>query len=587
MNPDKNPYVPKHLKLNPLKEKNPYKEENPYLKKQEENPYLKKDKEGNSYKTDLNEKIDIKIDDNPIVTNPKYPTVTEVDRFRLRNIPIHKENPYANWKFSVVKDINPNNEAKCIKTTTNVDGRIDAFTVSPKSVNNEYLIEFDWKLNEEFIDAVKIEQGGSIESNYGVNEDKQTNFDIKNKDKHDKIKKYEQTRVHKRRNSIQKNNPWLTLFETTQFGNAVQPEESYKNDEKSGWTFCAVMDDPENKKSLNSYDESEDLKEAIEIAAKATVLEPDREITSDRNINTNVSDVNDSRTSCDSHRTTTLEVKMKEETNIVERNLPNFNKKIEALQAKLRLLFDYQKFEKESNQSKETIVANDSKTIQISESKENLEKEKIDPEESEIKELKQSKETIVANDSKNIQISELKESMNQTMEKEKIDPEESEIDDQTNPIADKKATVEKNWNAIKAEQQDLQIKISQNKAKEKYYPQLNVKFNGTIEYDHNVTTQTSKLPDNAPTFILVGDRFVREDKVLIDLDMNDFAPNKSSRSIIKSSQEVKLPLELQDIDFEGWYMQQIIEEFKNNLKNRNNKPKIKPIKSFLEEFDLL
>jgi hypothetical protein len=55
----------------------------------------------------------------------------------------------------------------------------------PKPVNNEYLIELDWKLNEEFIDAVRIEQGAIDDAN----EAKNTDVDIKHKDKHDKFNK--------------------------------------------------------------------------------------------------------------------------------------------------------------------------------------------------------------------------------------------------------------------------------------------------------------------------------------------------------------------------------------------------------------
>ena len=132
----------------------------------------------------------LKIAD-PIITNPENPSVTEVDRFRLRNISIHKENPYMNWKFSTIKDIDSNYEAKCIKTITNVGGqnvRIDAFTVTPKPVNNEYLIKLDWKLNEEFIDAMRIEQEGNIESNENVT-DKLTKFDVNHEEnKHDEVK---------------------------------------------------------------------------------------------------------------------------------------------------------------------------------------------------------------------------------------------------------------------------------------------------------------------------------------------------------------------------------------------------------------
>jgi hypothetical protein len=57
----------------------------------------------------------------------------------------------------------------------------------PKTVNNEYLIELDWKLNDEFIDAVRIEQEGIDDANEIKN--KQTNDDIKHKDKHDKFNK--------------------------------------------------------------------------------------------------------------------------------------------------------------------------------------------------------------------------------------------------------------------------------------------------------------------------------------------------------------------------------------------------------------
>lgn len=265
-----------------------------------------------------------------------------------------------------------------------------------------------------------------------------------------------------------------------------------------------------------SYNESEELKEANEIAAKVTVIEHDNPIISNQNIITDAS--YDDQVS----------------------NTPNFNKKIEALKEQLHLLFKHQKLEK-SNLNKEIVVTNDSNNIQTSESNENIK---------------------------------------QTIEKNKMDQK------------DKKTTVEKNLDAKesdkllhfvrsqfvtmdekKVERQGPQITISQSQTKEKYSSQLNVKFNGKIDYDHNITAKTSKLPDNAPTFILVGDRFVREDKVLIDLDTSDLAPINNSSGIIKPSQ-AGLPPELQEIDYEGWYMQQIVEEFKNNLKTNNTQPKV-------------
>jgi hypothetical protein len=249
-----------------------------------------------------------------------------------------------------------------------------------------------------------------------------------------------------------------------------------------------------------SYDESEELKEAIEIAAKATVIEHDNPITCDQNIITGAS--------CDDR--------------IVEKSLPNFNKKIEALKEQLSLLFEHQKLE-ESNQS-----------IQTSESKENIK---------------------------------------QTTEKVEIDQKDKKTIIPDANESDKLLCFVRSQFVKKVEQQGSQITISQSKSREKYSSQLNIKFNGKIDYDHNITTKTSKLPDNAPTFILVGDRFVREDKVLIDLDTSDLVPKNNSNSIIKPSQ-VELPPELQEIDYEGWYMQQIVEEYENNLKTNIVQPKV-------------
>src|SRR5436305_10285387 len=59
-------------------------------------------------------------------------------------------------------------------------------------------------------------------------------------------------------------------------------------------------------------------------------------------------------------------------------------------------------------------------------------------------------------------------------------------------------------NGKNSEQLNSQLKSN---AKEEYPAQLNIKFNKNIGYDNNMTTPASKLPDNAPTFILVGDRF--------------------------------------------------------------------------------
>src|SRR5204863_114134 len=135
----------------------------------------------------------------------------------------------------------------------------------------------------------------------------------------------------------------------------------------------------------------------------------------------------------------TTEVEVKEETNRVEKRLPNFNKKVEALQEQLRLLFEHQKLEKESNQAKEIIVTNDPKNIQKSESK---------------------------------------ESIKPTMEKKKMDQKGSEIE----IIVDKKATVGNHWDAEKSnkklhfvggqfvekETMDEKKVERQNKAEEKY-----------------------------------------------------------------------------------------------------------------------
>ncbi|RGB26549.1 hypothetical protein C1646_720897 [Rhizophagus diaphanus] len=463
------------------KEKNPYREENPYLLKREQTPYHKKNPYIKKKDVLADRNVDIKIAD-PILTNTECPTYTESDRFRLKNIPIRKDNPYANWKFSVVKDIDPNHEAKCLKTNYNGQNiRIDSFTVMPKPVNNEYLIELDWKLNEEFIDAVRIEQGAIDDAN----EAKNTDVDIKHKDKHDKFNKNE------------------------------------TNESEKSCVTCTVTDD--DLKLFCSYDESEELREAIEIAAKATVIEHDNPIISNQNIITDAS--YDDQVS----------------------NTPNFNKKIEALKEQLHLLFKLE----ESNLNKEIVVTNDSNNIQSSKSKENI------------------KQTIEKN-----------EMDKKTMVENNLDTRES--DKLLHFVRSQFVTMDEK----KVERQGPQITISQIQTKEKYSSQLNIKFNGKIDYDHNITTKTSKLPDNAPTFILVGDRFVREDKVLIDLDTSDLAPINNSCSIIKPSQ-AGLPPELQEIDYEGWYMQQIVEEFKNNLKTNNGQPKAKPIGSLLEEFDLI
>ncbi|PKY43583.1 hypothetical protein RhiirA4_121385 [Rhizophagus irregularis] len=271
------------------------------------------------------------------------------------------------------------------------------------------------------------------------------------------------------------------------------------------------------------YDESEELREAIEIAAKATVIEHDNPIISNQNIITDAS--YDDQVS----------------------NTPNFNKKIEALKEQLHLLFKLE----ESNLNKEIVVTNDSNNIQTSKSKENIKQT--------IEKNKMDKKTTVENNR-----------------------DARESDKLLHFVRSQFVTIDEK----KVERQGPQITISQSQTKEKYSSQLNIKFNGKIDYDHNITTKASKLPDNAPTFILVGDRFVREDKVLIDLDTSDLAPINNSCSIIKPSQ-AGLPPELQEIDYEGWYMQQIVEEFKNNLKTNNGQPKAKPIGSLLEEFDLI
>jgi hypothetical protein len=223
---------------------------------------------------------------------------------------------------------------------------------------------------------------------------------------------------------------------------------------------------------------------------------------------------------------------------VTEKKSLNRDEKVEVLKKQLNSLFEHYKLEKEKNQVKEIFVTqslNDQKS------------------------------------SKSIQILELKESVKPTTKKE------SEVD-QTKIVSEKKETTEKvfccnfvekgNIEEKKPEQQTSQIE-----AKEKFPTQLNIKFNEEIGFDHSITSPTSKLPDNAPTFILVGDRFVREDKVLIDLDINDLSSNNSLSSNTKPSQ-MKLPLELQGIDYEGWYMQQIVEEYQNNLKTNNNQPKV-------------
>ncbi|CAB4417407.1 unnamed protein product [Rhizophagus irregularis] len=438
------------------KEKNPYREENPYLLKREQTPYHKKNPYIKKKDVLADRNVDIEIAD-PILTNTECPTYTESDRFRLKNIPIRKDNPYANWKFSVVKDIDPNHEAKCLKTNYNGQNiRIDSFTVMPKP--------------------------GAIDD---ANEAKNTDVDIKHKDKHDKFSKNE------------------------------------TNESEKSCVTCAVTDD--DPKLLYSYDESEELREAIEIAAKATVIEHDNPIISNQNIITDAS--YDDQVS----------------------NTPNFNKKIEALKEQLHLLFKLE----ESNLNKEIVVTNDSNNIQTSKSKENIKQT--------IEKNKMDKKTTVENNR-----------------------DARESDKLLHFVRSQFVTIDEK----KVERQGPQITISQSQTKEKYSSQLNIKFNGKIDYDHNITTKASKLPDNAPTFILVGDRFVREDKVLIDLDTSDLAPINNSCSIIKPSQ-AGLPPELQEIDYEGWYMQQIVEEFKNNLKTNNGQPKAKPIGSLLEEFDLI
>ncbi|PKK63500.1 hypothetical protein RhiirC2_137783 [Rhizophagus irregularis] len=237
------------------------------------------------------------------------------------------------------------------------------------------------------------------------------------------------------------------------------------------------------------YDESEELREAIEIAAKATVIEHDNPIISNQNIITDAS--YDDQVS----------------------NTPNFNKKIEALKEQLHLLFKLE----ESNLNKEIVVTNDSNNIQTSKSKENIKQT--------IEKNKMDKKTTVENNR-----------------------DARESDKLLHFVRSQFVTIDEK----KVERQGPQITISQSQTKEKYSSQLNIKFNGKIDYDHNITTKASKLPDNAPTFILAG-----------------------------------LPPELQEIDYEGWYMQQIVEEFKNNLKTNNGQPKAKPIGSLLEEFDLI
>ncbi|CAI2178032.1 8254_t:CDS:2 [Funneliformis geosporum] len=115
---------------------------------------------------------------------------------------------------------------------------------------------------------------------------------------------------------------------------------------------------------------------------------------------------------------------------------------------------------------------------------------------------------------------------------------------------------------IKADQA-LQLSPTKDKLERGLPATLNVKLCQTY-----TISQKSKLPNSVPTYILVGDRFVREDKALIDLDKDD-SVETSSINNIKPVQVKLLPPELQEIDYTGWIMQQIV----------------KPSGSFLEEFE--
>ncbi|CAI2177394.1 2439_t:CDS:2 [Funneliformis geosporum] len=137
-----------------------------------------------------------------------------------------------------------------------------------------------------------------------------------------------------------------------------------------------------------------------------------------------------------------------------------------------------------------------------------------------------------------------------------------------NPVCEK-------WTMSQAKaEQTLQHSPTQDKPEMELPVQLNVKLSQKF-----TIPQALKLSDNVPTFILAGDRFVREDKVLIDLD-KDYSVESSIKQL-----PVKLSPELQEIDYTGWIMQQIVEECQNNLKKNKNQFKVKPSGSFLEEFE--
>ncbi|CAG8573967.1 7852_t:CDS:2 [Funneliformis mosseae] len=625
MKREENPYARKVENPYIKKEENPYiRKENPYCQNQVENSYLKKQEDTsygprndlNSYlkkckekrvpvvKNEVNHKyrkenpyinehlkdqsnagFDIEIAD-PILTNPESPSVLKIDRFCLRNVPVHKENPYANWKFSGVKDIDQNQEAKCIKSSAIVDDqyiRIDAFTVIPKPVIYDYLIELDWKLNEEFIDAVRIEQGVVVEpinvANQGFKDERIKDVveradrdEVKDDEKvDDNIKSPVDIEVDDSE-AMEITTEATTIFEshkpdksekdliTTEEMTFVELLKQGKSEKDLITTEATTVDEPikqtGSEKGLietdyESLEKIESEKSLIESeATKAVELHKQNESEKDTKKSTIVIELH-KQDECEkeihadashspheesvsyplmaSQREVKMERVEKETTKIAEK--VNTNDKVKTLKSQLHLLFN-------PHLMSESAV-----------SKGNSDQFKI------------VNQKVLKPNNK------ISKSSENDVKKEP---------GKANLIVENPFCGNRIMDQVKADQA-LQLSPTQDKPEREHPAQLHVKLS------QKFTMSQASKPNSVPTFILAGDRFVREDKALIDLDKDDSVETSSINN--RKPLQVKVPPELHEIDYTGWIMQQIVEEFQNNLRTNNNQPRVKPSGSFLEEFE--
>ncbi|CAG8577138.1 3307_t:CDS:2 [Funneliformis caledonium] len=643
MKREENPYARKVENPYIKKEENPYiRKENPYRQNQVENPYLKKQEDTsygprndvNSYlkkceekrvpvvKNEVNHKyrkenpyikehlkdqsnagFDIEIAD-PILTNPESPSVLKIDRFCLRNVPVHKKNPYANWKFSGIKDIDQNQEAKCIKSSAIVDDqyiRIDAFTVTPKPVIYDYLIELDWKLNEEFIDAVRIEQGVVVEpinvANQGFKDERIK--DVVERADRDEVKDDEKVDDNIKSPvdiEVDYSEAMEITTEATTIVESHKPDKSEKDlITTEEMTFVELLKQGKSEKDLITTEATTVDEPIKQTGSEKGLIETDYE--SLEKIESEKSLIESEATKAvESHKQNESDKDTTETTKIIELYKQNEGN-VTAEATKIIELHKQDECKKEIHADASHSPREESVSYPLIASQREVKMEMV------VKETTKIAEKVNTNDKVKTLKSQLHLLFNPHLMSEsavsKGNSDQSKIVNQNVLKPDNKIS-KSSENDVKKEpgkanlivenpfcgnrimdqvkaDQALQLSPTQDKPEREHPAQLHVKLS------QKFTMSQASKPNSVPTFILAGDRFVREDKALIDLDKDDSVETSSINN--RKPLQVKLPPELHEIDYTGWIMQQIVEEFQNNLRTNNNQPRVKPSGSFLEEFE--